>query len=513
MNIQTALLSVSDKRGIVELASGLREEGVRIISTGGTARLLRQKGIEVTSVSDHTGFPEILGGRVKTLHPRVHGGILARLEKPEDIEVLEANRIPPIGLVVVNLYPFVETIGRPGVTMKEALEQIDIGGPTMIRAAAKNHEHVLVVVDPDDYGDVVENLANGDEEEAQRIRRTLAGKAYGHTAAYDAAIAEYFRKQRADRELPERVNLSLELVNGLRYGENPHQRGALYSTSTDPVGLVGARQLQGKTLSFNNYLDLEAAWSLCSEFDDTTCAIVKHNNPCGAATAGSAGEAYERALACDPVSAFGSIIAFNRPVDQKTAEELLKLFVEAIIAPEFLPEAIDVLSRKKRLRLMETGNAQPSSGRLDYRPIDGGFVVQDSDSAIVSRDELRPVTRRRPSDRELEDLLFAWKVSKHVKSNAIVYASERRTVGIGAGQMSRIDSVQLAARKAQLPVEGSVMASDAFFPFRDGLDEAAKVGIRAVIQPGGSVRDQEVIDVADEHDIAMVFTGMRHFRH
>ena len=518
MKIETALVSVSNKDGLEPLVGALTELGIRILSTGGTAGRIRELGGRVTQVSDHTGFAEILDGRVKTLHPRIHAGLLARLDDPAHRETLDEQGIPPIGLLVVNLYPFVETVQRQGVTRDEALEQIDIGGPAMIRASAKNHQHVTVVVDPGDYPELIRSLQSGHGKTSLDFRRRLARQAFHHTACYDSAIAAYLDQQDGQEEegaLPSEIGLGLVRQASLRYGENPHQKAGLYLPSSGPPqGLAAARQLQGKELSFNNYLDLQAAWELSSEFDKTACIIIKHNNPCGAALGASPLEAYKKALACDPLSAFGSVIAFNRPLDLATAEEILKLFVEAIIAPGYHPDALEAFKAKKNLRLMEiAGDAAGHSEKLDFKRVSGGFLVQQRDAKVLGTEGLRPVTKRIPDPKEEADLLFAWKVAKHVKSNAIIFVRGQQTIGIGAGQMSRVDSVDLAARKAQVPVEGCAMASDAFFPFRDGIDQAAKAGVQSVIQPGGSVRDQEVIQAADEHGMAMLLTGMRHFRH
>ncbi|MEE8586656.1 MAG: bifunctional phosphoribosylaminoimidazolecarboxamide formyltransferase/IMP cyclohydrolase [Acidobacteriota bacterium] len=518
MKIETALISVSNKDGLEPLVGALTELGIRILSTGGTAGRIRELGGTVTSVSDHTGFAEILDGRVKTLHPRIHAGLLARLDDPAHRETLDEQGIPPIGLLAVNLYPFVETVQRQGVTRDEAVEQIDIGGPAMIRAAAKNHPHVTVVVDPGDYPELIRSLRSGHGEPSLDFRRRLARKAFHHTACYDSAIAAYLDQQDGPEEegaLPSEIALGLVRQASLRYGENPHQKAGLYRPSSGPPqGLAAARQLQGKELSFNNYLDLQAAWELCSEFDQTACTIIKHSNPCGAALGSSPLEAYKKALTCDPLSAFGSVIACNRPLDLAAAEEMLKLFVEAIIAPGYHPDALEAFKAKKNLRLMESAaDAAWHSEKLDFKQVSGGFLVQQRDAKVLGAEGLRPVTKRIPGPKEEADLLFAWKVAKHVKSNAIIFVRGLQTIGIGAGQMSRVDSVDLAARKAQVPVEGCAMASDAFFPFRDGIDQAAKAGVQSVIQPGGSVRDQEVIQAADEHGMAMLLTGMRHFRH
>jgi phosphoribosylaminoimidazolecarboxamide formyltransferase/IMP cyclohydrolase len=520
MRIEVALLSVSDKEGLVEFGRNLADLGVKILSTGGTGRTLKEAGIPYTPVSEHTGFPEILNGRVKTLHPRIHSGILARHDDPEHQQTLLSHEIPPIGLVVVNLYPFSQTIQKEGVTLEEAIENIDIGGPTMVRAAAKNHAHITIVVDPADYSEVVAELKANEGETSAETRWNLARKAFHHTAAYDAAISGYFEKMSSKEEgLPPVFNLSLVRQSELRYGENPHQRAALYRPQFHPpIGIVAAKQLHGKQLSFNNYLDLHGAWGLIHEFEKTACAIIKHTNPCGAALGDTPLQAYEKALSCDPVSAFGSIVAFNREVDEATAEEMSKLFVEAVIAPGYENQALEVLSRKKNIRIMETAGktgsavSKPHTG-FDLKRISGGVLLQDRDSYFINPEDLKTVTDRRPTPEELGDLLFGWVVCKHVKSNAIVFVKDEKTVGVGAGQMSRVDSARIAGEKARSSLEGAIMASDAFFPFRDGLDQAADYGIRAVIQPGGSVRDEEVIAAANEHGIAMVFTGIRHFKH
>jgi len=516
MNIKVALLSVSDKTGLVELAGELSAMGIKILSTGGTGRTLKEAGIEYLPVSEHTGFPEILDGRVKTLHPRIHAGILARHGDQEHLDTLEEKDIPPIGLVVVNLYPFVQTVSRPGVTKSEAIEKIDIGGPTLIRAAAKNHETVTVVVDPGDYGRIVEEIRGSGGSTSGETRADLALKAFTHTASYDAAISGYLSSQGDEDELPEALDMSMVREASLRYGENPQQKAALYRPRfSPPGGIVAAEQMHGKHLSFNNYLDLDAV-RLVREFDETACSIIKHNNPCGSATGESVREAYVKALSCDPVSAFGSIIAFNRPVTLEAAEELSSLFVEAVVAPEYEEGSFETLSRKKNIRIMKMDpEARPSdiTADLDIKTVSGGLLVQQLDSWLFADGQWKVVTKRQPTEEELRDLVFGWKICKHVKSNAIVFAKECTGIGIGAGQMSRVDSVRLAGTKSQHSLEGAVMASDAFFPFRDGLDEAAKLGITAVIQPGGSVRDEEVIEAADEQGLAMVFSGMRHFRH
>ena len=519
MPIKTALLSVSDRKGIAELARQLSEMEVEILSTGGTAQAIRAGGIPVTAVSEYTGFPEILDGRVKTLHPRIHAGILARHDDPAHQSILKENRIPVIGLVVVNLYPFSSTIQQEEVRLEEAIEQIDIGGPTLIRAAAKNFQYATVVVDPQDYPDVIAEMKLNSGETQRETRWRLARKAFQHTAAYDMTISGYLENLSvSERELPPLIALNLVRKGSLRYGENPQQRAALYQAQFSPdTGLIAAQQRQGKMLSFNNYVDLQAAWNLCAEFDEPFCALIKHTNPCGAAVGSLLSEAYQKALACDPTSAFGSVVGFNREVDTETAEAMSSLFVEAVIAPGYSPGALKRLARKKNLRVMEmNGGAKEHTAAdiaFDFRKISGGFLIQDSDLSSIGPQDLKTVTERTPSDHEIQDLLFAWKVCKHVKSNAIVYVSQGQTVGIGAGQMSRVDSVRLAAQKAQLRLESSVLASDAFFPFRDGIDEAAGMGAKAVIQPGGSIRDEEVIRAADEQGMAMVFTSVRHFRH
>ncbi|ROR29589.1 bifunctional phosphoribosylaminoimidazolecarboxamide formyltransferase/IMP cyclohydrolase [Inmirania thermothiophila] len=519
MRIRRALVSVSDKTGLTELAAALARHGIEVLSTGGTARLLREAGLAVREVSEHTGFPEIMDGRVKTLHPRIHGGILGR--RGVDDAVMAAHGIEPIDLVVVNLYPFEATVGRAGCTLAEAVEQIDVGGPAMIRAAAKNHAHVAVVVDPADYAAVIEELDARDGALSAATRARLAAKAFAHTARYDGAIAGYLSALAEDggREpFPGTLTLQFRRRQVMRYGENPHQGAAFYVAQDPPAGTVAAaRQLQGKALSFNNIADADAALECVKQFGEApACVIVKHANPCGVAVAGDLRTAYERAYRTDPESAFGGIIAFNRPLDEATARAILeRQFVEVVLAPEVAPAAAEVFAAKPNVRLLACGAwpAEPPP-RLDLRSVAGGLLVQDADLALHG--ELRVVTRRRPTEAEMRDLLFAWRVVKFVKSNAIVYARDGATVGVGAGQMSRVNSARIAAIKAEqagLEVAGAVMASDAFFPFRDGIDAAAAAGIRAVIQPGGSVRDEEVVAAADEHGLAMVFTGMRHFRH
>lgn len=514
MKIETALLSVSDKTGIVELGQRLQGLGIEILSTGGTARALSEAGVKTTSVSDRTGFPEILNGRVKTLHPAIHGGILARLQDAGHKKELARHGISPIGLVAVNLYPFSKTVERSGVSLEEAVEQIDIGGPTLIRAAAKNCSDVTVLTDPCDYVEVAAEIEVNRGQTSLKTRQRLALKAFRQTAAYDLAIGAYLENQQEDRDhLPAALAWALTRVKELRYGENPHQRAALYRPRfVEAGGLAAAAQHQGKELSFNNYVDLEAARNLCREFSEPFCAVVKHTNPCGAAVADMPAQAFERALACDPISAFGSVVGFNRAVDGETARAMKSLFVEAVIAPGYDDEALGIFRSKKNMRVIEIGWEQPEE-ELECRNVSGGLLVQSRDFFSIGARDLKTATRRAPTKNELQDLLFAWKVCKHVKSNAIVLAREGRTLGVGAGQMSRVDSVNLAAAKANQPLQGAVMASDAFFPFRDGVDGAAAKGVRAVIQPGGSIRDAEVIEAADEHLMAMVLTGIRHFKH
>lgn len=520
--IKRALISVSDKTGIVEFARTLQRHHVEILSTGGTAKLLASNGIDVIEVSDYTGFPEMLDGRVKTLHPRIHGGVLGRRDLESHVHTMRNHNIPPIDLVVVNLYPFEETVARADCTLEEAIENIDIGGPTLLRAAAKNHQAVAVVVDSADYATVTGEMdaAQGAVSDALRFR--LAVKAFEHTAHYDGAIANYLGTVGDDgsRERFGRTfNLQLFKTQDMRYGENPHQQAAFYVEQPPAEACVAtARQLQGKELSFNNIADADAALECVKSFDETACVIVKHANPCGVAVAEGVLDAYKHAYITDPTSAFGGIIAFNRTLDAATAQAIIeRQFVEVIIAPHVSAEARTVLAAKPNVRVLETGDwaaARPTA--YDFKRVTGGLLVQDTDRGVIGEADLKVVTRRAPTRRELRDLLFAWKVVKFVKSNAIVYCKDGRTLGVGAGQMSRVYSARIASIKAQdagLEVRGSVMASDAFFPFRDGLDQASEVGVTAVIQPGGSMRDAEVIAAADEHGIAMVFTGMRHFRH
>ena len=515
-SIKRALISVSDKTGVVEMAKGLEALGAEILSTGGTAKALRDAGVKVTDVAAYTGSPEILDGRVKTLHPKIHGGLLGRRSVPAHVDQMKQHNIGPIDVVVVNLYPFEATIAKANCPFEEAIENIDIGGPSMLRSAAKNHEDVLVVVDPADYARVLDAARSGHVPHG--LRRELAMKVFQHTARYDSLIAGYLEKQAAGGEVkfPRILSLQYELAETLRYGENPHQQGAFYRElhSTEPSVSRG-KILHGKAMSYNNFLDANSALELAKEYDDTAVAIIKHNNPCGVALGATPVEAYVKARETDPISAFGGVIAFNRPVDLAAAKEITSTFVEVVIAPGFADDALVELKRKKDLRLLDVGPlAKVKQEGYDLKKLVGGLIVQDRDLGVLTDLRALPVpTVRKPTEEEYAACAFAWKVCKHVKSNAIIYAKPGQTVGIGAGQMSRVDSVKLAAMKAQMPVKGCVMASDAFFPFRDGLDAAAQAGITAVIQPGGSIRDAEVVKAADEHGLAMILTGMRHFRH
>jgi phosphoribosylaminoimidazolecarboxamide formyltransferase/IMP cyclohydrolase len=519
ITIKQALISVSDKSGLVEFARGLSARGIRILSTGGTARLLKDAGIGVTEVGDYTGFPEMLDGRVKTLHPRIHAGILARREVPAHVAAIREAGIEPIDLVVVNLYPFAQTVARPECTLDEAVENIDIGGPTMVRAAAKNYPGVAVVTDPADYGRVLDELETRGGALSAETRLALAKKAFAHTASYDAAIGNYLTGLDAlgrPSAFPDRLTLQWHKVQEMRYGENPHQQAAFYGDAAPVQGsLAQYSQLQGKELSYNNIADADAAWECVKTFGGPACVIIKHANPCGVAEASDCLAAYERAFATDPTSAFGGIIAFNRALDARTAETVAKQFVEVVIAPEISAEARAAFAAKTNLRVLAVPMGHEVQ-RYDFKRVGGGLLVQTPDAKNVARPDLRVATRRAPSEAESSDLLFAWRVAKFVKSNAIVFCAGGRTLGVGAGQMSRVDSARIAAIKAQnagLSLAGSVVASDAFFPFRDGVDVVARAGARAIIQPGGSVRDDEVIAAADELGIAMVFTGVRHFRH
>lgn len=529
--IQRALISVSDKSGIVEFARALTAQGVEILSTGGTAKLLADNGIPVTEVSDYTGFPEMMAGRVKTLHPKIHGGLLGR--RGVDEAVMAEQGIAPIDLLVVNLYPFEQTIARPDCDLAMAIENIDIGGPAMLRSAAKNYAAVTVVVESSDYDTVLTEMAANQGAVTLATRLALAGKVFAHTAHYDSIIANYLKLDSGEQnqDFPSSLSLQYQKAQSMRYGENPHQKAAFYAETTpESGGLATAKQLQGKELSYNNVADTDAALECVKSFDRPACVIVKHANPCGVAIGDTILMAYERAFKTDPTSAFGGIIAFNRPLDAPTAKAIVdRQFVEVIIAPEVAQEAQPILATKANVRVLATGVwdnessiahvdnfTRSDKGILDFKRVNGGLLVQERDLGVITAADLKIVTQRQPIDQELQDLLFAWKVVKYVKSNAIVYCKDGMTIGIGAGQMSRVYSAKIAAIKAAdelLEIKGSVMASDAFFPFRDGIDAAAEVGITAVIQPGGSMRDNEVIAAADEHGIAMVFTGMRHFRH
>jgi phosphoribosylaminoimidazolecarboxamide formyltransferase/IMP cyclohydrolase len=515
LTIRRALISVSDKRDLISFASGLAELGIEILSTGGTCRQLKEAGLHAIEVSDRTGFPEIMDGRVKTLHPVIHGGLLGR--RGTDEAVMAEHGIEPIDLVAVNLYPFEKTIADPQSTLEDAIENIDIGGPAMIRAASKNHDAVAVVVDPGDYDEVLQTLRS--DRMSAEYRRRLAAKAYAHTAAYDTAITKYLSQSLNDGQIHEGFLHAGTLVEKLRYGENPHQDAAFYLDQAHVDGeLATAKQLQGKALSYNNIADSDAALECVRQFEEPACVIVKHANPCGVAISNDIHSAYERAFTTDPTSAFGGIIAFNRPLDARTAKAIIdKQFVEVIVAPDVDEEALAVTAEKKNVRVLETGErtAKSQSG-LDYKKVSGGLLVQSTDTGVVSASDLKVVTEKSPDAEQIADLLFAWRVAKFVKSNAIVFCKDGMTIGVGAGQMSRVYSTKIAAIKAAdegLTTKGSVLASDAFFPFRDGIDAAAEHGISAIIQPGGSMRDDEVIAAANDHGLAMVFTGMRHFRH
>lgn len=523
--IRHALLSVSDKSGIVEFAKALSQRGVELLSTGGTARLLADSGLKVTEVSDYTGFPEMMDGRVKTLHPKVHGGILGR--RGQDDEIMERHQISPIDMVVVNLYPFAQTVAKPDCTLEDAVENIDIGGPTMVRSAAKNHKDVAIVVNSNDYERIIEEMDNNQGSLTQSTRFDLAIKAFEHTAAYDSMIANYFGKlvppyygdvTQPSGRFPRTLNLNFTKKQDMRYGENSHQDAAFYiEENISEASIATATQLQGKALSYNNIADTDAALECVKEFSEPACVIVKHANPCGVAIGKDIHEAYDHAFKTDPTSAFGGIIAFNRELDTKTAQAIIdRQFVEVIIAPSINEDALPILATKQNVRVLVSGEWETRVAGLDFKRVNGGLLVQDRDLGMVTTDSLRVVSKRQPTEQEMKDALFCWKVAKFVKSNAIVYAKNDMTIGIGAGQMSRVYSAKIAGIKAAdegLEVQGCAMASDAFFPFRDGIDAAAAVGVRCVIQPGGSIRDDEVIAAADEHGLAMIFTGMRHFRH
>ncbi|HEX7894267.1 MAG TPA: bifunctional phosphoribosylaminoimidazolecarboxamide formyltransferase/IMP cyclohydrolase [Terriglobales bacterium] len=515
--VERAILSVTDKTGLADFARKLAGMGVELISTGGTAKLLRDSGIAVKDISEVTGFPEMLDGRVKTLHPKVHGGILHRREDASHRAAVAEHGIQPIDMVVVNLYAFEKTAAKTGVHFEELIENIDIGGPSMIRSAAKNFQDVAVVTSPSDYDSIAEEMAKSGGSLSSQTKWRLAQKAFATTAAYDSAIASTLERVSSNGNLhletaqgfPDTLRLSFRKVTDLRYGENPHQKAAMYSDGSG-AGVANARQVQGKELSYNNIVDLQAAWDLAQEFDETVCAIIKHTNPCGTATGKTLAEAYKKALECDPVSAFGGVIAVNRPLDAAAAEEMAKLFLEVIGAPSFEKGAIEKLASKKNLRLVEIAN-HPQKWVM--KNVSGGMLVQDTDTHELKESDLKVVTKRPPTREEIRAMLFAWKVVKHVKSNAIVYAREGQTVGVGAGQMSRVESCRIGAQKAVLPLKGTVAASDAFFPFSDNVEEIAKAGATAIIQPGGSVRDQDSIEAADRLGLAMVFTSVRHFRH
>jgi len=513
--MKRALISVSDKRGIVEFAKKLKIMGFEILSTGGTAKLLNTEGIAVRSVSDYTGFPEMLDGRIKTLHPRIHGGLLGKRSQPDHVDQMEAQEIEPIDLVLVNLYPFEATIAKPDCTLDDAIENIDIGGPAMLRSAAKNHPDVTVIVDPDDYDRVLEEMEKNDGDLSLKSRYELACKVFAHTARYDGMISSYLSSRGGQPAFPEQLTLTYEKVTELRYGENPHQQGAFYKgLNNHEPSVSNAAIHQGKAMSFNNYLDANSALELVKEFDDQAAVIIKHNNPCGVATASELRDAYVMARDADPVSAFGGVVAFNRPVDEATAKEIVSTFVEVVIAPGYDPAALQAFKTKDNIRVLEVEIwGRERSGEKDLKKLLGGLIYQDRDLGSVSVRDLEIVSKRKPTEQELQAMAFAWKVAKHVKSNAIILTRQDRSVGIGAGQMSRVDSTRLAIAKALSPTEGCALASDAFFPFRDGIDEAAKSGATAVIQPGGSIKDDEVIAAANEYNMAMVFTRMRHFRH
>ncbi|WP_265693985.1 bifunctional phosphoribosylaminoimidazolecarboxamide formyltransferase/IMP cyclohydrolase [Providencia rustigianii] len=523
--IRRALLSVSDKTGVVEFAKALSQRGVELLSTGGTAKLLAEQGLKVTEVSDYTGFPEMMDGRVKTLHPKVHGGILGR--RGTDDAIMQEHDIAPIDMVVVNLYPFAQTVAKPNCTLEDAVENIDIGGPTMVRSAAKNHKDVAIVVNSNDYNTVIEEMDNYENSLNWSTRFDLAIKAFEHTAAYDSMIANYFGElvapyhgdtSQPSGRFPRTLNLNFIKKQDMRYGENSHQDAAFYiEENPKEASIATATQIQGKALSYNNIADTDAALECVKSFDEPACVIVKHANPCGVAIGDNIHTAYDKAFKTDPTSAFGGIIAFNRQLDKATAEAIIeRQFVEVIIAPSIAEDALPSLATKQNVRVLVCGEWSKPVAGLDFKRVNGGLLVQDRDLGMVTADDLRVVTKRQPTERELKDALFCWKVAKFVKSNAIVYSKNDMTIGIGAGQMSRVYSAKIAGIKAAdegLEVAGCAMASDAFFPFRDGIDAAAAVGVTCVIQPGGSIRDNEIIDAANEHGIAMIFTNMRHFRH
>ncbi|HMK61233.1 MAG TPA: bifunctional phosphoribosylaminoimidazolecarboxamide formyltransferase/IMP cyclohydrolase [Dissulfurispiraceae bacterium] len=515
--IKRAILSVSDKTGATEFAKELSSLGIEILSTGGTAKALRDSGVAVVEVSDYTGFPEMMDGRLKTLHPKIHGGLLSRRSNPKDMDDIKRHGIGTIDLVAVNLYPFEKTISKPDVPFDEAIENIDIGGPTMIRAAAKNFTDVTVVVDPADYNLIIEELKKSGEI-SRETKLRLARKVFAHTSRYDTLIADYLTSViEKERSFPNFLTVSMKQVSSLRYGENPQQKAALYKERTDGLCLPEAHQLQGKDMSFNNWLDTNAALLLALEFDKNACAIIKHNNPCGAGIGETVVDAYKKALKTDPVSAFGGVVAFNAQVDAEVAVSLVELFLEVIIAPSFTSEALDILSQKPNVRLLElpeiATQKKSRPGSWDMKRVVGGLLIQDWDYSFEDLTSLKAVTKRQPTKEERAALAFSWKVCKHVRSNSIVYALRDRTLGIGVGQTSRVYSAKIGALNAAESLKGSVAASDGFFPFRDGIDVLAEVGVTAIVQPGGSVRDEDVIKAADEYDMAMIMTGSRHFRH
>ena len=516
--IKRALISVSDKTGVVDFAKELSSMGIEILSTGGTAKTLRNAGVPVIEVSDYTGSPEMMDGRLKTLHPKIHGGLLSRRSNPKDMEDIKKHGIGTIDLVAVNLYPFEKTISKPDVTFEEAIENIDIGGPTMLRAASKNFTDVTVVVDPADYSVVLSEMKKSGGEISRETRLNFAKKVFAHTARYDTLIADYLTAvTEKERHFPEFLTTSMQKVSALRYGENPQQKAAIYKEKTSALSLPSAHVLQGKGMSFNNYLDTNSAILLAIEFTQKACAIIKHNNPCGVGVGETAADAYKKAIKTDPVSAFGGVVAFNSEVDAEAAVFLVDLFLEVVIAPAFTKEALDILSQKPNIRLLEmpgmTDADKNRPGSWDMKRIAGGMLLQDWDYSTENIMSLKAVTKRQPSQDEREALAFSWKVCKHVKSNAIVYALRDRTLGIGIGQTSRAYSAKIGALNASEPLKGSVAASDGFFPFRDGIDVLYEVGVTAIVQPGGSVKDEEVIKAADEYGIAMILTGTRHFSH